>query len=203
MNFGTVVKAFDTFMALTSVAKKVAGGVSGIAGPATDIVMRPGGQTNGQGSGLVGQIETRLTNVVVAALKEAFDRDHARLEIERQHLEEQRRRAEEAMRQELRRQAIDRESARLRMLGATALVGWIISMAIFAMRVSSASVPSRWVIAAGWVLLLGALAASFGAQSRLGAASDVSAPVDSGPQGVAALYLLTVGLAASAISLLV
>ena len=43
--------------------------------------------------GLAGQIETRLTNVVVAALKEAFERDHARLELERAQMEEQRRRA--------------------------------------------------------------------------------------------------------------
>ena len=58
---------------------------------------------------LAGQLEAPLTNVVVAALKEAFDRDHARLELERAQLEEERRRAEQALRLELRRQAADRE----------------------------------------------------------------------------------------------
>src|SRR6267378_1719041 len=80
--------------------------------------------------GLAGQIETRLTNVVVAALKEAFDRDHARLELERAQMEEERHRAEEALRHELRRQALDRELARLRLLAGTALVGWIASIAV-------------------------------------------------------------------------
>src|SRR5438128_10007783 len=78
--------------------------------------------------GVAGQIETRRTNVVVAALKEAFDRDHARLELERAELDEQRRRAEETLRLELRRQTIDRELSRLRLLTGTALVGWLASI---------------------------------------------------------------------------
>jgi len=56
----------------------------------------------------LGQIETRLAGVVVAALKEAFDRDHQRLELERQHMAEERARAERALRLELIRQAGDR-----------------------------------------------------------------------------------------------
>src|ERR1051325_8881048 len=105
--------------------------------------------------GLAGQIETRLTNVVVAALKEAFDRDHARLELERAQLEEQQRRADEALRLELRRQTVDREIGRLRLLAGTALVGWIASIAV--LFVHQASVPSRGVVGLGWLLLLRAL----------------------------------------------
>ena len=88
-----------------------------------------------------------LTNVVVAALKEAFDRDHARLELERAQLDEQRRRAEEAMRAEIRRQAADREIGRLRLLAATALIGWIASVSVLVARLASASTASRVVIA--------------------------------------------------------
>ncbi len=72
MNFGVVFKAFDTVMALREAAKRMTG-----AAPVADR-----GLTHTTGSAIAGQIETRLTNVVVAALKEAFDRDHARLELE-------------------------------------------------------------------------------------------------------------------------
>src|SRR5207237_5751493 len=108
-------------------------------------------QTTAPGSALVGQIETRLTNVVVAALKEAFDRDHARLELERAQMEEQRRRAEEALRLELRRQAADRELARLRLLGGVALVGWIAAVALFVARLGTMSMASRSQSAIAWV----------------------------------------------------
>src|SRR5512132_3377909 len=109
--------------------------------------------------GLAGQIETRLTSVVVAALKEAFDRDHARLELERAQLDEQRRRAEEAMRLELRRQAADRELARLRLIGGAALLGWIASVILVVGRLGILTDAARGVSAAGWLLLLGALGA--------------------------------------------
>ena len=36
-----------------------------------------------------GPLEARLAGVVVAALKEAFDRDHQRLELEREQMREQ------------------------------------------------------------------------------------------------------------------
>ncbi len=51
------------------------------------------------------QIQARLAGVAVAAIKEVFDRDSARLEMERAQLEAERRRAEELLRIELRRQA--------------------------------------------------------------------------------------------------
>src|SRR5437868_4602799 len=63
-----------------------------------------------------GPVETRLAGVVVAALKEAFDRDHTRLELERERLEVERRQAERAMKMELARQTGDRELGRLRFL---------------------------------------------------------------------------------------
>src|SRR4051794_27775326 len=107
MNFGNLMSAFDAVMAFRDAARRFKDGSPPNASstpPPTAV------------STISGQIETRLTNVVVAALKEAFDRDHARLELERAELEEQRRRSDEAMRLELRRQATDRELARLRLL---------------------------------------------------------------------------------------
>jgi hypothetical protein len=194
MNFGVVFKAFDTVMALREAAKRMTG-----AAPIADR-----GLTHATGSAIAGQIETRLTNVVVAALKEAFDRDHARLELERAQLDEQRRRAEEAMRLELRRQAVERELARLRMLAATALLGWVASVVVLLVRLGSASVASRGVLAAGWLLLLGALASAFLAQQRVGLmnVSDTAQTIDVGPSATAALWLLMLGLAVSAVSLL-
>src|SRR5215212_9616727 len=102
-------------MALRDAARKFKATSSPAAPPAETSLSQ-----TAAAQGIAGQIETRLTNVVVAALKEAFDRDHARLELERVQMEEARRHAEEALRAELRRQTIDREVARLRLLAGTA-----------------------------------------------------------------------------------
>ena len=159
--------------------------------------------TSPAGSALVGQIETRLTNVVVAALKEAFDRDHARLELERAQMEEQRRRAEEAMRLELRRQAADRELARLRLIGGAALVGWIASVLLVVARLGGLSVAARSIAALGWLLLLGSLGSAFASQGRVASLmTGSSASADTGAGGATALWLLIAGLAVSAMALL-
>jgi len=71
--------------------------------------------------GPLAQIETRLAGVVVAALKEAFDRDARRLDLEREALEAERQRAERALKLELLRQAADRETSRLRLLAGVAV----------------------------------------------------------------------------------
>jgi hypothetical protein len=193
MNFGTLFKAFDTLLVLRDTAKRLKGEPT--APPATDLAAPPPGQG--------GQIEARLTGVVVAALKEAFDRDHARLELERAQMEEQRRRAEEAMRLELRRQAADREVGRLRLLAGTALVGWIASVLMFVVRIEGASLLSRGIIAAGWLLLLAALGAAFRAQGRISAfIPEGDRPLEIGRSGEAAMWLLVAGLGVSATSLL-
>src|SRR5688572_14680048 len=198
MNFGGLIKAFDTIVLLREAVRRF----KGSGPPSPDDA--GGISVPSPSTALTGQIEARLTGVVVAALKEAFDRDHARLELERAQLDEQRRRAEDAMRAELRRQAADREVGRLRLLAGTALVGWIASVVMLVARIGSASTVSRMVIGAGWLMLLGALGAAFTAQGRVGAsASDGTAPPDNGLAGAAALWLLLAGLALSAISLLV
>src|SRR5688572_24531517 len=162
MNFVTLFKALDAMVALREVAKKFTSAAQPPAPPDAAL-------SHSATHGLTGQIEARLTNVVVAALKEAFDRDHARLELERAQLDEQRRRGEETLRLELRRQAADRELGRLRLLAGVALVGWIGSVLLLVARLADASTASRAVVAAGWVLLLAALGAAFSAQGRIGA----------------------------------
>ena len=195
MNFGNLVRAFDAVMSFRDAARRLKGDapppqITSIAATAA-------------ASGLAGQIEARLTNVVVAALKEAFDRDHARLELERTQLEEQRRRAEEAMRMELRRQAADRELGRLRLLAGTALIGWIASVVVLVVRISTMTTIARGVVIVSWLLLLGALGAAFTAQSRVGTAVDQSRDVpNAGTGGAVAMWLLIAGLGVSGLSVL-
>lgn len=195
MNFGTLFKALDAVVLFHEAAKRFT------APPAAPA--ETGLEKTIPDAGLVGHLENRLTNVVVAALEEAFARDYARLELERAQLDEQQRRAEEALRVELRRQEVDRELGRLRLLAGTALVGFIASVVLLVARLDGASSLARGVAAAGWLLLLGALGAAFTAQGRVSTFShDGRQPVEAGPAGVAALSLLIAGLALSAIGLL-
>jgi hypothetical protein len=198
MNFAGLLKAFDTIVVLREAARRFTGASAPPASNQTALTGNPDPP-----GALTGQIEARLTGVVVAALKEAFDRDHARLELERAQLDEQRRRAEEALRVELRRQAADREVARLRLIAGTALGGWIAAVAVMVMRLDTASVLSKGVSAAGWLLLLAALGTAFTAQGHVSASvPGTCVPVEAGRHGTAALWLLIAGLACAAIALL-
>lgn len=198
MNVGSLFKAVDAVIAFRDAAKRFKDGSP-----------RPPDTTqiaSSQAQGLAGQIETRLTNVVVAALKEAFDRDHARLEMERAQLEEERRRAAAALHAELRRQAADRELGRLRLLAGAAMVGWIVSVAMAAGGLAGATPPARVVLVLGWLLLLAALGTAFMAQGQIDGPGPLSSEsggrVDSGVVGAMALWLLLAGLAATAVSAL-
>src|SRR5712691_687129 len=97
--------------------------IDGVLG-ATDLVRWVKGQPPPEAR-LAGSLETRLAGVVVSALKEAFDRDHQRLELERQRLEEERERAERLLRLEWLRQAGERGIGRLRVMAGGALAGWL------------------------------------------------------------------------------
>jgi len=191
MNLTNLFRAYDAVIAFRDAARR-------LKDPSAAGKRETSMSQTAAAQGLAGQIETRLTNVVVAALKEAFDRDHARLELERAQIEEERRRAEEALRLELRRQTVDREIGRLRLLAGTALIGWMASIAV--LFVHQASVPSRVVLGVGWLLLLGSLGAAFAAQGRVNAErTDKPERADA---GALPLWLLIAGLAATAISLL-
>jgi hypothetical protein len=160
------------------------------------------------GNRAVGHLEARLAGVVVAALKEAFDRDSTRLEIERAQIESERLRAERALKLELIRQAGDREIGRLRLVAGTAVVSWLGTM-LFASRLAGGPVAARVVLGCGWVLLLASLAAAFQAQSRIGDALrrvDDSARIEdvsSGAGGTLSPWLLVIGLALVGVAVLV
>jgi hypothetical protein len=157
------------------------------------------------GPGGRGALETRLAGVVVAALKEAFDRDTRRLELERDQAAAERERAERALRLEMRRQAGDREIGRLRLLAGVAIVSWL-GMLFFSSRLMGGPVGARVALGGGWTLLLAAVAAAFSAQARVAAAlesPDNERPISSGPGGALAMWLIVVGLAVVGLSVLI
>src|SRR4051812_26365329 len=95
---------FDNWM-------RVVDAVTGIAQFVGGRKAAPGGADSGVPAAGLGGLETRLAGVVVAALKEAFDRDRVRMDLERAQIEAERRRAEQALEAELRRQAAERALA--------------------------------------------------------------------------------------------
>lgn len=114
----------------------------------------------------LGTLETRLAGVVVAALKEAFDRDTRRLDLERQQMEAERARAERALALEMLRQAGDREIGRLRLMAGIAVAAWIGTL-FFSARLIGAGDGPRLMLGIGWALLLASIGASFAAQSQV------------------------------------
>jgi hypothetical protein len=163
------------------------------------------------GSRVPGALEARLAGVVVAALKEAFDRDSRRLELEREQLVTDRLRAERTLRLEMLRQAGDREIGRLRLLAGVAVASWVGTL-FFSARLIAGGIGARLALGAGWLLLLAAFAASFVAQSRVAAALDSFTRSDdgasggvvaSGTAGVLALWLVVCGLALVCLAVLV
>ena len=157
-------------------------------------------QIDGGGPAL-GGLETRLAGVVVAALKEAFDRDTRRLELERQQLEAERARADRALRLELARQAGDREIGRLRLIALVGAGSWLATL-LAAVRVLAGGPAGRAVLGGGLVLLLAGSAASFAGQSRVSRALELmgdelgsaDSTVSSGAAGALALWLVFAGL---------
>jgi len=159
----------------------------------------------GSGGSVGGIVEARLASVVVAALKEAFDRDTRRLELEREQAEAERARAERALRLELRRQAGDREIGRLRLLAGVAVVAWLGTL-FFSARLMGGPVGARAALGFGWLLLLAAVAASFNAQSRVAAALDAMAPDDrsiASVGGALTVWLIVAGLALVCVAVLI
>jgi len=154
--------------------------------------------------GPLGGLETRLAGVMVAALKEAFDRDTRRLELERATLEGERERAERALRLELRRQAGDREIGRLRLLAGIAVASWVGTL-FFSARALGGGVGPRLAIGAAWLLLLVSFAAAFVGQSRVAEsiAHTEDRDLGSGTVGAVALWSIVGGLALVGLSVLI
>jgi len=156
-----------------------------------------------------GGLEARLAGVVVAALKEAFDRDSRRLDLERAQLAAERARAERALQLELQRQAGDREIGRLRLLGGAAGAAWLGTL-VMSSRVLAGGAAARIVLGVGWLFLLGAIAAAFIAQSRVAAAVEALANGDgganairSGASAAVALWLMIGGLVLAGLAVLI
>jgi hypothetical protein len=191
---------------------KVINGVLGV----TDVVRVMRGQNDAPQSEEIAspRFEQRLAGVVVSALKETFDRDSARMQLEqqrldeeRQRLEDERLRAERAMRLELLRQAGDHEIGRQRLVAGLSLVGLLAALAVVAVR-SGPGMGFRVAVALGAVMLIGALAAAVTAQGdvaqALGRGDDRALPgeiVDSSA-GKASLWLVVAGLALLVLSAL-
>jgi hypothetical protein len=160
-----------------------------------------------------GGLEARMAGVVVAALKEAFDRDTRRLELEREQLAAERERAERALRLELQRQAADREIGRLRLLAVVAVAGWLVTLllAVWPGSRMVATTGARVALGAGWLLLGAALAASFTAQGQVAntmasaALPGSSQPgvISPGGAGAAAPWLIMAGLALVGVAALI
>lgn len=161
-------------------------------------------EAGGRAGAALGGLETRLAGVVVAALKEAFERDTHRLELEREQLESERQRAERALRLELRRQASDREIARLRLLAGAAVAAWIGTL-FFSSRLIGGPAGARLALGGAWLLLLAAFAASFVAQSRVAevATGTDERAVDAGVSGAFSLWLIVLGLVLVGVAVLV
>jgi hypothetical protein len=155
-------------------------------------------------SGGTGTLETRLAGVVVAALKEAFDRDRARMDLERSQLEAERRRAEEALAAELRRQTAERALGQLRLLAIMSIGTWMLSAALAVWLPGMRAGLPRALLGTGWGLAFSALGCTFAGSHRMAvwtAAPANSAPPTSGA-ATAAPWLLLLALASTAASLL-
>ena len=151
-------------------------------------------------------MEARLAGVMVAALKEVFDRDSRRLELERAQVEAERERAERALKLELLRQRADREIGRMRLLAAVGVVGWLGTLNYASRMVES---YTRAMFGAGWLLLLVAVATAFIAQARIATAVDKAKhDVDdrdvewSTAPGLVALFVTVFGLALLGLAIL-
>jgi hypothetical protein len=150
-----------------------------------------------------GSFDNKVAGVMVAALKEVFDRDQHRLELERERLDAERERAERAMRFELARQAGERDVARHRFTTMVALIGWLGTVVVGAWIVHS--LAGRIALACGGLFLLAALGTSFAAQSRaltiLGRVDPTGPTIE--PVGGAALvapWLILLGLIAATVA---
>jgi hypothetical protein len=178
--------------------------VSGLArmgGQLRSLTVEPGISAT-QGGG--GTLETRLAGVVVAALKEAFDRDRARMDLERAQLEAERRRMEEALAAELRRQTAERALGQLRLLAIMAIGTWMLSAALGVWMPGMRAGLPRALLGTGWALAFGALGCTFAGSHRISVwttAIEHSEPAASGA-ATAAPWLLLLALASTAASLL-
>jgi len=132
-------------------------------------LFRRQGQSNDQTPAVsesAGGLETRLANVVVAALREAFDRDRARFDLERNLHEAEAARRVEALRFEWLRQTATQALTQTRYLAALSVAVWVTS-AIAAVWLSPLGTAAKSLLGIGWANLSVAIAVTFMAHQNL------------------------------------
>lgn len=150
-----------------------------------------------------GALEARLAGVLVAALKEAFDRDSARLELERSQVDGERQRAEQALRAELRRQAAERALAHLRLIAVIAVGAWALSAALGVWLPGMRAAVPRTLLGLGWAASFAALGCAFaGWRSILTWSADTAGEGGEPLSATLAPWLLVLALALVGASLL-
>lgn len=178
---------------------KILGTVTSLAQVGAQL-RRPAGAEPGAGTSL----EHRLAGVVVAALKEAFDRDRARMDLERETLEAERARAERALEAELRRQAADRALNQLKLIsifaGLVLLMSALLAAWIGGMRTGAGAVT----LATGWAFSLGTLGCVFAAWQEVSVWASAQEPPPAGSSRLATIapWLLLASIVFVASSLL-
>lgn len=206
MDLARFLRAAETLVNIGQTVGRGRGPTTAVAARGEDLAS----EDLAAGTRLFGQLEARLAGVLVSALKEAFDRDRAHLEMEREQIEQERRRAEELMRLEILRQAGERELAAIRISIIVALVVWIASVLFMMVPRGVLGVAGVVLLASGWAVLLAALGASFAAYRHVAGALAGAAgrPPDAAglsrhPLAPVIPWLIVVGLACTAASLLV
>jgi hypothetical protein len=162
MGFTAWIRAIETVGDLVDIRNKFFGG----APSKTTEEPRPA-EPGGALSSALGQMETRLAGVLVAALREAFDRDRARLDLEREQIEAERRRADEALRLEARRLEAERAIAERRLTTIAALALWITSAAIALWLPGMRATGPKIALGLGWASLVASIGTSTLLSSRL------------------------------------
>jgi hypothetical protein len=187
---------------------RVIDAVSGIAQVSGKLRQKAGGDPSSpapQEPGAPGTLEARMAGVVVAALKEAFDRDRARMDLERAQVESERRRAEEALNAELRRQSVERALAQLRTIALMAIAAWMLSAVLAAWLPGMRAGVARALLGTGWALAFVTIGCAFAASQQASTWTTGPAPGAEAPRSAAASaapWALLLGLAAIAASLL-
>jgi hypothetical protein len=166
MGFGQWMRVIDTVSGLVQMSSR-------FRKPDSEVPFAPAG-------GPLGQLETRLAGVVVAALKEAFDRDRARMDLERSQMDAERQRADEALRAELRRQAADRAQGQLRIVAVMAFALMMMSAALGVWLPGMRGMLPRTLLGTGWVLGIASLGCAFAAWQHVSAWSSGARPSDFG-----------------------
>jgi hypothetical protein len=155
-----------------------------------------------------GPLEARLAGVVVAALQEAFDRDRARMDLERSQVEAEQRRAAEALAAELRRQATERVLSQLQLISIISVAAWMLSAALAVWLPGMRDGLPRLMLGGGWALAFGSLGCAFAGRQGISewtrrAGADAASGLPLGAAAAWSPWLLLGALALIGAALLV